>query len=393
MSDNESNWILPGEEKLEFGLDYLVDDLIVTAAEKALGESTASQLPGRQNGGAADAYRHFLIAAELSRDYGEARAFNLLLEHEKETSGGADNGLDFWNNDIGLKIGSYVREKNGSWKDVVRLARSVIVSSFSKGQYDEIKHWKIRSADEGIRLAYKHSEKLNGKSGLNFEEFSSAFNRKLRFRAEEGTLSLDDGNLVVNRAAMTSPQHWAKHPKIIVGGKPVELSVLSSQFPTRQWFSGKGFVYEKGNNAPHLSFPVSSLRAGASIAATSHEFFSSTPLSRQEVELVPPAWRANDLGENKTTPTAFNNASEQEKLRAEENEQTSPSRNENQSVPVPSKKPEKRTSLEHRTRFAVNPFDLSKPKLEQQVAMLERNPLRARQMILAAGRDPVLFRL
>lgn len=153
LNGNETNWLFPLEEKLEFGLDHVADDWIVTAAEKALGESTASQLPGRQNGGAADAYRHLLIAAELSRDYGENVALKLLLDHERESSGGADNGLDIWNNDIGIRIGTYVRKQNGSWEDVVRLARSVVAGSFSQGSYNEIKNWKIRSADEGIRLA------------------------------------------------------------------------------------------------------------------------------------------------------------------------------------------------------------------------------------------------
>jgi len=41
--------------------------------------------------------------------------------------------------------------------------------------------------------------------------------------------------------------------------------------------------------------------------------------------------------------------------------------------------------------FKNNPFDLNKPKLKQQSELIERNPMRAREMILAAGRDPKLF--
>ncbi|WP_298986374.1 hypothetical protein [uncultured Roseibium sp.] len=40
-----------------------------------------------------------------------------------------------------------------------------------------------------------------------------------------------------------------------------------------------------------------------------------------------------------------------------------------------------------------NPFSIQKPKLKQQAEMLEQNPAGARQMILAAGRDPELFGL
>jgi hypothetical protein len=61
-------------------------------------------------------------------------------------------------------------------------------------------------------------------------------------------------------------------------------------------------------------------------------------------------------------------------------------------VPLPRKKP-----LRDRAVFGTgkpvlaNPFDLERPQLRQQAEMLERNPLRAWQMILAAGRDPELF--
>lgn len=62
-------------------------------------------------------------------------------------------------------------------------------------------------------------------------------------------------------------------------------------------------------------------------------------------------------------------------------------------LPVPIKKPEKRSTLKPRSRFSLNPFSLSKPRLEQQAAMLAHNPLRARQLIIDAGREPQLFGL
>ncbi|MET1411668.1 hypothetical protein ABVF61_05340 [Roseibium sp. HPY-6] len=41
----------------------------------------------------------------------------------------------------------------------------------------------------------------------------------------------------------------------------------------------------------------------------------------------------------------------------------------------------------------ANPFDNNSIDLKQQSELLDRNPARARQMILAAGRDPKMFRV
>ena len=87
---------------IELYWDYLFNN----PQSKVISEMTASQLPGRQNGGAADAYRHILLSAELTRDYGSTAAFDVLTDHERETESGADNGLDMWNNSIGIKIRS-----------------------------------------------------------------------------------------------------------------------------------------------------------------------------------------------------------------------------------------------------------------------------------------------
>ncbi len=40
-----------------------------------------------------------------------------------------------------------------------------------------------------------------------------------------------------------------------------------------------------------------------------------------------------------------------------------------------------------------NPFSLSNTNLDQQVKLLERNPLWAKHMVMAAGRDPRFFGL
>ena len=41
----------------------------------------------------------------------------------------------------------------------------------------------------------------------------------------------------------------------------------------------------------------------------------------------------------------------------------------------------------------ANPFDNNSIDLKQQPELLDRNPARARQMTLAAGRDPKMFRV
>jgi hypothetical protein len=59
----------------------------------------------------------------------------------------------------------------------------------------------------------------------------------------------------------------------------------------------------------------------------------------------------------------------------------------------------KRTPNENRTMRqtglsdSANPFSITKPRLKQQAEMLERNPVMAKRMILAADRDPKLFGL
>ncbi|MCX2721814.1 hypothetical protein [Roseibium salinum] len=251
-----------GEAFIEFGIDSKVSNDLVTAADRAIGESIASQLPGRQDGGVADAYRHVLLSAELVRDYGVWPAYHILEKHEFESSGGADNGLDMWNNSVGMKIGQYVRQNGGDWDDVVRLARMAVLGSFTVGDYSQVRNWKKRSADDGIRIGYEqhlaiHNPPRSGK--LSFVDFANQFNRKYAFRVREGEIVLEGGKLKIPPIAVTSPQHWKKNPKVQVKGKDVELSVQQSQFPTPAWFEGKGFNYETGNAAPKLTFSLTQL--------------------------------------------------------------------------------------------------------------------------------------
>ncbi|MDN3720121.1 hypothetical protein QW131_15290 [Roseibium salinum] len=73
------------------------------------------------------------------RLYETDAAYRILFNHELDETGGADNGLDMWNNAIGMKIGKHVRDNKGGWEDIVRLSRAAIVGSFTEGNYDQIK--------------------------------------------------------------------------------------------------------------------------------------------------------------------------------------------------------------------------------------------------------------
>lgn len=224
--------------------------------KKIISETIASQLPGRQNGGAADAYRHILLSAELTRLFGTQIALRALNKHESERDNGADNGLDMWNNAIGIRIGNYVGQNGGEWKDVVRLSRAVIAHSFDGPGFDQISNWKIRSADEGIRKAYDLYARPRRNRAMSFEKFTKTYklNREYAFRANDKTILLEDGKLELFPAAVTSPKHWEVNPKVEIDGAEIELTVDEAQFPTRDWFTGKGFVYEDGSRAPTLNF-------------------------------------------------------------------------------------------------------------------------------------------
>ncbi len=109
--------------------DDYEDYVAVNAAQS---EMVGSQLPGREDG-PADAYRHILWAAELTRRFGEKRARELLGLHELE--GLADRqapdaaAMDRSNNEIGVALGAGARK----WGDVVSAARRVLSGSARDG--------------------------------------------------------------------------------------------------------------------------------------------------------------------------------------------------------------------------------------------------------------------
>lgn len=384
--------------KLELAIDGFLDD----PRRRVIGEATASQLPGRRNGGAADAYRHILLSAELTRDYGFATAFDVLDHHERDKTAGADNGLDMWNNAIGMKIGQYVRDKGGTWEDVVRLSRSVMVGSFSAGNFNEVSTWPVRKASEGIKLAYDDYLKLNpeqkrhgfrsnlGFQPLSFKEFTKDFNQGYQFRSTGKPISLEGGKLVVSSAAMTSPKYWAKHPKVTKNGKTVELTVAQSGFPDIAWFQGQGFVYEKDNPSPKLSFSAkqhaisnkgvqggrAGTKSGAGGAGQALKPGTSLEGLRKKGE------RSGEGYLNGPEGKVFDVPKRRKKTRhAPSGPRTRYGRSGGEA------------GMGKGTEGGGNPFSLKNPDLRRQAEIVEGDPQRARMLIRQAKRRPELFNL
>jgi hypothetical protein len=91
----------------------------------AINEANESQMPGRDMG-PADAYRHVLLAAELTRRWGPVVAM-CILEHHEWTAGPGQTpeaeAMDRDNNIVGIRIGL-----SGvcTWEEVVQEARKTI---------------------------------------------------------------------------------------------------------------------------------------------------------------------------------------------------------------------------------------------------------------------------
>jgi hypothetical protein len=228
--------------------------MFVNEADRIMrGEAVASQLPGRDVG-PADAYRHILLAAEATRQFGERVAMSRLVGHEREDTSGGDNGMDFWNNEIGIQIGNYVRATGGGWADVVRLARQVVGQSFAgESSYDQVEQdWLPVDADEGIWFAFERIASdlgtYEGREGSSerFEDFANLFNRRYRFRVRSHEqIYLENGALRVPHIALTSARHWEDNP--VAEGE--RLSYVDAAFPDRGWMTGEGFLYEPGNGS------------------------------------------------------------------------------------------------------------------------------------------------
>ena len=113
-----------------------LDDMFDIARRAAEFESVSSQLPGRENG-PADAYRHILWVAEMTRRFGENAARNIAglnedlseLEEEERQFAEQAMAMDLSNNAIGIQIGRNAK----TWDEVVQAARRVIEQSPGDG--------------------------------------------------------------------------------------------------------------------------------------------------------------------------------------------------------------------------------------------------------------------
>ena len=96
-------------------------DSLNTIINKAIAESQASQLPGRENG-PADAYRHMLWMAETARQYGPDVARALGILHELTANSREATRMDLNNNELGIVAG----QNAGSWDEIVARVRPLI---------------------------------------------------------------------------------------------------------------------------------------------------------------------------------------------------------------------------------------------------------------------------
>ncbi|MCI0429532.1 MAG: hypothetical protein L0210_03175 [Rhodospirillales bacterium] len=132
----------PLEPATDYGVGERIGDLLsgvgkddyedYVGANAAQSEMVGSQMPGRERG-PADAYRHILWAAELTRRFGEQRARQILELHEREGQQKGqphdEEAMDRNNNEIGIAIGGFAR----GWNDVISAARKVISGSAADG--------------------------------------------------------------------------------------------------------------------------------------------------------------------------------------------------------------------------------------------------------------------
>lgn len=110
---------------------WINDQFAIRAAES---KAVESQLPGRRRG-PADAYRHLIWSAELTRRFGEDKARAILEAHEIQGSNSSDTdgttqspdeaAMDRHNNEIGIKLG----KESKTFDDVVKGAQRTIEDS------------------------------------------------------------------------------------------------------------------------------------------------------------------------------------------------------------------------------------------------------------------------
>ena len=137
--------------------------------DRASYEAAYSYLPGRENG-PADAYRHILIAADLTLTYGESVARFILGLHEGNGGGSLLNGpskeslMDIHNNEVGYAIGVKLASEypsydlntgvisTATWLDILDAVREVIDQSDGTGANGTAQWMDPRAWDKNPRL-------------------------------------------------------------------------------------------------------------------------------------------------------------------------------------------------------------------------------------------------
>ncbi len=189
-------------------LDLILD---LIAHHRSIGESVASQMPGRTDG-LADSYRHLLWSAELARLYPEGVARSILDFHEAGEVG-PGTYLDSYNNEIGIKIGKYVYSTGGTWQDVRSLCREAMLKSFEGYSIKDFNKWV-----------------MHGDSN----SFFTTSNDKIKIK----------NNLILDKVGVLNPESWKVHP-VIEGKRNIKLDDMN--WPKNNW--ERNFIYEKGNKA------------------------------------------------------------------------------------------------------------------------------------------------
>ncbi len=169
------------------------------AATAASQESVSSQLPGRENG-PADAYRHILISAELTRRFPDSYADFLLDSKEWSYDITSESAMDYHNNKIGIEIGKYVANNGGGWNDVVTISQKVIQESLKGYSPNDLNNRFIKE-DNGNLVSPM-------------------------------TISLENGKLLISGISVLDVSKWMKNPKL----EGSELNNLQSNWPD---FSGE----------------------------------------------------------------------------------------------------------------------------------------------------------
>lgn len=188
-------------------------------------EAVASQLPGRTDG-LADSYRHVLWAAEVTRVNGDIFSQATLGLHETFSTGNiqaAGHAVDYWNNDIGITIGQYVRNQGGTWEDVKLMVRQAMSATFANTSLNDAENWVSHPAADSTEFKTPGS----------------------------GTITIASG-LTINQIAVLDPSKWEVNPL----GPNGEISNAEANWPSSAWTSD--FNYQGAETA--LNYPGQAIR-------------------------------------------------------------------------------------------------------------------------------------